>query len=255
LVIIFIFLFMALITLENIGLKFNHQKILDKISLDIKQEKITTIIGPNGGGKTSLLKIILQLIKPTTGKIRQQQVSFGYMPQKINLDHNVPMTALDLFNLTNKNANKDAFFVDLANQMQVTNLLKKQLSQLSGGQLQKIMLLRAIASQIGIANKQNTLLALDEPTQFMDIMAINQFYHLLNYVKKNWKCSILLVSHDLNLVMQKTDQVFCINQHICCHGNPQDISKHPEYLNLFGADLAKQNLEIALYQHTHDHNH
>ena len=103
-VIIFIFLFMALITLENIGLKFNHQKILDKISLDIKQEKITTIIGPNGGGKTSLLKIILQLIKPTTGKIRQQQVSFGYMPQKINLDHNVPMTALDLFNLTNKNA-------------------------------------------------------------------------------------------------------------------------------------------------------
>jgi zinc transport system ATP-binding protein len=247
---------MALISLENISLKLNNHIILDKISLDIKQEKITTIIGPNGGGKTSLLKIILHLIKPTSGKIKQQKkVNFGYMPQKINLDCNIPMSALDLINLTNKNTDKDSFFLDLAKQMQVLNLLKKQLSQLSGGQLQKIMLLRTIASQINIANKQQTMLVLDEPTQFMDIMAMNQFYHLLNYIKNTWKCSILLVSHDLNLVMHKTDQVFCINQHVCCYGSPQDIGKNQEYLNLFGNDLVKKNLEIALYKHSHNHDH
>ncbi len=247
---------MALITLENISLNLNKQKILNNISLDIKKEKITTIIGPNGGGKTSLLKIILHLAKPTSGNIiLQQKVHFGYMPQKINLDYHIPMTALDLLNLTNKKALNDNFFVDLTKQMQVSDLLPRQLSELSGGQLQKIMLLRAIASQVEVSNKQNTMLVLDEPTQFMDIIAINKFYHLLNYIKNTWKCSILLVSHDLNLVMQKTDQVFCINQHICCHGSPQDISKHPEYLNLFGEDLTKQHLEIALYQHIHHHKH
>ncbi len=247
---------MALITLENISLKSNKQKILNNISLNIKQEQITTVIGPNGGGKTSLLKIILQLIKPTSGNIiRQKNIYFGYMPQKINLDYHIPMTSLDLLNLTNKKALNDTFFLDLINQMQISDLLTKQLAQLSGGQLQKIMLLRAIASQVEVVNKQNTLLVLDEPTQFMDIIAINRFYYLLNYIKNIWKCSILLVSHDLNLVMQKTDHVFCINQHICCHGSPQDISKHPEYLNLFGVDLAKQHLEIALYQHMHYHKH
>jgi len=91
---------------------------------------------------------------------------------------------------------------------------------------------------------------LDEPTQYMDISATQDFYQIIDEVRKARKCAVLLISHDLHMVMQKTDFVFCINHHICCHGTPELVNQHPEYLSLFG-----NKGQLTIYQHHHDHCH
>lgn len=224
---------MTLVELRNIGLKIGAKQIIEGISLQLKRGKITTLIGPNGGGKTSLARILLGIIKPTSGKVlRLQNLKIGYMPQKLDLEKNIPISARDFVEL--ENGKLDHKF---AKRLNVEKILDKEIHDLSGGQLQKILFLRALSGK-------PDLVVLDEPTQYMDIAAILEFYQILEEVRKESKCTILLISHDLHLVMQKTDFVFCVNHHICCHGAPEDINQHPEYLSLFG-----------VYQHHHNHKH
>lgn len=224
---------MTLVELKNIGLKIDKKQIIDGVSLQLKRGKITTLIGPNGGGKTSLARILLGIIKPTSGKVlSMQKIKIGYMPQKLDLEKNIPISARDFVELENA-----ATDLKLAKRLNIEKILDKQIHDLSGGQLQKILLLRALSGK-------PDLLVLDEPTQYMDIAGIIEFYQILEEVRKESQCTILLISHDLHLVMQKTDFVFCINHHICCHGAPEDVNQHPEYLSLFG-----------VYQHQHNHRH
>ena len=224
---------MALIELKNIGLKIGGKQIIEGISLQLKRGKITTLIGPNGGGKTSLARILLGIIKPTSGEIfSNKKISIGYMPQKIEIEKNIPISSRDFVQLENGAIDKA-----LAKRLNVEKILDKQIHDLSGGQLQKILFLRALAGK-------PDLLVLDEPTQYMDIAGIQDFYQIIEEVRSERGCTILLISHDLHLVMQKTDLVFCINRHVCCHGAPEDINQHPEYLSLFG-----------VYQHHHNHKH
>lgn len=235
---------MIIAELENIGLRINAQKIIDKISLQLKKGEITTLIGPNGGGKTSIARILLGILKPTSGKVlKNSQIKIGYMPQKIEIDKTIPLTAQDFIQLSTHKIELDETFKNLISHLNVKKILNKQIHDLSGGQLQKILFLRALI------NKPD-LLVLDEPTQYMDISAIEDFYQIIDEVRKANNCAILLISHDLHMVMQKTDVVFCINHHVCCHGSPESVNQHPEYLSLFG-----NRSEVAIYQHHHDHQH
>jgi zinc transport system ATP-binding protein len=232
---------MTIIELQNAGLKIGKEKIVDKISLKLQKGKITTLIGPNGGGKTSIARLALQIVKPTSGKIiRHQKVKVSYMPQKIEIDKTIPLTARDFIHLLNGNKEVNQ---KLAERLDVAKILNRQIHDLSGGQLQKILFLQAVS-------KNADLLVLDEPTQYMDFNAIQDFYKILDELRQKTDCSILLISHDLVAVMQKTDFVFCINQHICCHGTPEDINQHPEYLSLFG-----NKANVTIYQHHHNHQH
>jgi len=229
--------------LKNISLKINDQVILSNISLDLAKNKITTLIGPNGGGKTSIARILLGILKPNSGKIiKNSTIKIGYMPQKIVIDKTIPLTAKDFITLS-LNEIDEEYLNHLAQRLGVKKLLSKQVHGLSGGQMQKIVFLRALV------NKPD-LLVLDEPTQYMDIAAIQDFYQILEEIRKQNNCSILLISHDLHTVMQETDIVFCVNNHICCSGSPESVNEHPEYLSLFG----KKN-NIAIYHHHHDHSH
>lgn len=220
---------MTLIELKNIGLKIAGKQVVEGVSLQLKRGKITTLIGPNGGGKTSLARIILDLIQPTNGKVlRMQKMKLGYMPQKLEIEKSIPISARDFVGAVDHK---------LAKRLNVEKVLDEQIHTLSGGQLQKILFLRALAGE-------PDLLVLDEPTQYLDVAGIHDFYQIIEEVRKERGCTILLISHDLHLVMQKTDLVFCVNRHICCHGHPDDINQHPEYLSLFG-----------VYQHHHNHRH
>lgn len=232
---------MTLIELKNIGLKIGTQQIIDKISLQLKRGKITTLIGPNGGGKTSIARILLGILKPTSGEvIRKEKIRIGYMPQKIEIDKTIPLSAADFIKIGNE---KFEINHDLVKRLNCQKILHKQIHELSGGQLQKIIFLRALT-------QNPDLLVLDEPTQYMDLATISDFYKIISEVCEKINCAILLISHDLHMVMQKTDFVFCINHHVCCHGAPEDINQHPEYLSLFG-----DRSSITLYQHHHDHKH
>ncbi len=235
---------MIIAELENVGLKINGQKIVEKISLQLKRGKITTLIGPNGGGKTSIARLLLGIAKPSVGKvIKDSKIKIGYMPQKIEVDKTIPLTAQDFIQLSTKKIEFDETFRKLIKRLNVEKILEKQIHDLSGGQLQKILFLRSLVNR-------PDLLVLDEPTQYMDISAVQDFYRIIDEVRLVNRCAILLISHDLTMVMQKTDLVFCINHHVCCHGSPESVNQHPEYLSLFGNQDS-----LAVYQHHHNHEH
>ncbi len=230
--------------LENISLALNRQTILSGINLELAKGKITTLIGPNGGGKTSIARILLGILKPTSGKVvKKSSLKIGYMPQKIEIDRTIPLTAKDFIQLSTRAVKFDKTFKDLASRLNVEKILERQIHDLSGGQMQKILFLRALINH-------PELLVLDEPTQYMDIAGTQDFYQIIDEVRKASNCAILLISHDLHAVMQKTDLVFCVNHHVCCHGTPESVNQHPEYLSLFGNKGA-----LAIYQHHHDHQH
>lgn len=235
---------MIIASLENIDLRLGKQLILSQVSLQIKKGQITTLIGPNGGGKTSILHILLGITKPSAGRVvKDSKVKIGYMPQKLEIDKTIPLSAQDFIQLSTHKIELDEGFKKLSSRLNVAKILSKQIHNLSGGEMQKILFLRAMLGK-------PQLLVLDEPTQYMDLSAIQDFYEIIEEIRKSQECAILLVSHDLYAVMQKTDFVFCINRHICCHGSPESVNQHPEYLSLFGERSA-----VGIYQHHHDHKH
>jgi zinc transport system ATP-binding protein len=232
---------MNLASLENIGLRINNQQIISQISLTLKKGEITTLIGPNGGGKTSIARILLGVLKPTSGKIQKDaKLKVGYMPQKLVIDKTIPMTVDGFLKLSTHKVVFDDEINNLIMRLKLNQILNKQIHDLSGGQMQKVLFLRSII------NKPN-LLVLDEPTQYMDISASEEFYQIIDEIRKSQHCAILLISHDLYMVMQKTDFVFCVNHHICCHGSPESLS-------LFG-NRSIVGKSLAVYQHHHDHKH
>lgn len=230
-----------LMSLENISLFKNRKSILDGVSFDLFSGKITTIIGPNGAGKTSLLRVMLGLTTPTSGKIHKRaNLSMGYMPQKITITPLLPLTVAGFLKLSTKIID-DTYVKSL----HVEHLLTRQLHHLSGGELQKILLLQAISSQ-------PELLVLDEPTQGLDVLSQAGIHDFITCLAWEKKMSIVHVSHDLHVVMAKSDEVICLNHHMCCAGKPEDVQKHPKYLNLFGPILP---ITLAPYHHHHDHIH
>jgi zinc transport system ATP-binding protein len=122
---------------------------------------------------------------------------------------------------------------------------KEQMASLSGGEFQRVLLAHALLGAPQV-------LILDEPTQGLDQPAVAAFYRLIEEVRDEMGCAILMVSHDLNVVMRRSDRVICLNGHICCEGTPSDVSLAPEYQALFGVD---NEGALALYHHEHDHTH
>ena len=233
-----------LISLENVSVEINHQKILDDISLSVNLNQIITLLGPNGAGKSTLVKVILGLLPYSSGKIyRLPNLTIGYVPQSINLNPTLPITVKRFMHL-NKQLKSDDILQTLS-LVKAEYLFDKSMHQLSGGELQRVLLAQALA-------KQPQLLILDEPTQGVDVNGQILLYDLIANAKKQFNCGILMVSHDLHLVMAKTDEVICLNHHICCSGTPATVSNDPEFISLFGQYGASQ---IAVYKHHHNHQH
>lgn len=216
--------------------------VLKDINLTVTRDKIITLIGPNGAGKTTLLKILLGLIKPQEGRIiYESPLKIGYMPQKIFLDTGLPLSVERFLRLSPHQG-----FVDKALQLVGgISLKKRSLHVLSGGEMQRVLLARAI---MGMPD----LLVLDEPDQGLDLMGQAELYHLIRSLKEQFKCGIVLVSHDLNFVHASSDHVLCINQHVCCEGRPEEVRSNPAYARLFPPKLLD---DLALYSHHHDHHH
>ncbi|MEJ2741649.1 MAG: ATP-binding cassette domain-containing protein, partial [Gammaproteobacteria bacterium] len=218
---------------------------LHDIDLNINRESITTIIGPNGAGKTSLLRIVLGLDAPNQGCIyRAPHLRFGYVPQKFHKDPMLPLTVSRCLSLSPQTPSQQQVHNTL-NELSAHHLLHHRINTLSGGELQRVLLARALLNEPDV-------LALDEPMQGVDVRGQAELYQLLARIKKLKQCSILMISHDLHFVMAATDQVVCLNGHICCHGRPESVQQHPEYLRLFGASELES---IGIYNHHHDHTH
>lgn len=233
-----------LVQLDNINVFYNEVPALEHIHLRVYPNSITTIVGPNGGGKSTLLKVLLKLQQPTSGKvIHQKNLKIGYVPQKLHLDHSIPITVEKFLSLK-PNSTKSIIDEALA-LLSITHLAQNSMQKLSGGELQRVLLARAILDR-------PQLLVLDEPMQGVDITGQTELYQLLNKTRSWLNCAILMVSHDLNIVMANTDEVLCINRHICCAGTPEMISSDPSFIHFFGDQFAKN---VAFYSHKHNHHH
>jgi zinc transport system ATP-binding protein len=234
----------TLIELHNVGLDFKNRRVLDQISFNVHRKEILTIIGPNGAGKSCLLKIILGLYKPTRGVCqRPASLKIGYMPQKLAIDPSLPLSVERFLTLANKGNTGPVDHV--LGRVGARSLRHAAVQSLSGGEFQRVLLARALL-------RQPDLLVLDEPAQGVDLQGQQALYHLLAQLRDEQGFAILMVSHDLHFVMAQTDQVLCLNQHVCCSGTADLVSKHPEYLSLFNNGNVE---DIAIYTHNHDHHH
>lgn len=233
----------ALLNAQHLGLRFGDKTVLDDVHLTLQRGKIVTLIGPNGAGKTSLVRTILGLQKPTSGRIeRAADLRIGYMPQKLQLEASLPLTAQRFLALGGAGA---AQITEASALTGIGHLADSPMQQLSGGEVQRVLLTRALA-------REPNLLVLDEPVQGVDINGQLALYQLINRIRHERGCGVLMVSHDLHLVMANTDEVLCLNQHVCCHGHPESVSNHPAYQALFGTRAAEM---LAVYTHHHDHKH
>ena len=232
-----------LIKLENVGIFQDNKWLVHDVSLEIERGKILTLIGPNGSGKTTTAKIALGIHKNIKGKVIKNTNKIGYVPQKISIDWTLPIRVIDFMSLT-----QTLQFDEVVSALKLTeveHLKHNDLRSLSGGEFQRVLMARAIA-------KKPDLLVLDEPVQGVDFTGEIALYELIKKISDELNCGILLISHDLNVVMSKTDYVVCLNGHVCCSGTPMNVANNKNYKELFG-DQASTLLSV--YEHKHDHTH
>jgi zinc transport system ATP-binding protein len=229
-----------LLAAQHLRLTAGRLVILEDVSLTLHRGEIVTLIGPNGSGKTSLLKTLLGLQRSAGTITRKKGLTIGYVPQQFAPDLSLPITVnrvLDLF------AEKAAGRAALARVGVDAATGERQLSALSGGEMARVLLARAIAGK-------PDLLVLDEPLAGVDIAGEAQLYQLIAELRDELACGILLVSHDLHVVMGQSDRIICLNHHICCEGDAKSVVRDPAFIALFGSRSA-----LALYPHHHDHAH
>ena len=230
-----------LATLKHVNLSLGSREILRDISLEIHAGKVLTIIGPNGAGKSTLLRVLLGLQSVDSGTVtRAKSLRIGYVPQKIMINPLMPLSVRCFVALAG-----DKGVDEIIDEVGVSHIADQPIQSISGGEFQRVLLARAL-----IRNPR--LLVLDEPAQGVDMMGQGALYEKIAELKDKRGFGVLMVSHDLHVVMQKTDQVLCLNQHICCSGLPEDVSKHPAYQRLFGNF---PDAGLAIYTHHHDHEH
>lgn len=234
-----------LVCFDNVAIEFDGRSLLQEVSMQVNQGEIVTLIGPNGSGKSTLIRVLLGLQTLTSGEVtRDASVRIGYMPQKLHVDPTLPLTVRNFLSLVRGVDKVD--IPKVMERMSIDHLSNKQVHVLSGGELQRVLLARALL------NRPN-LLVLDEPVQGVDVNGQVELYNLISSIRDELGCGVLMISHDLHLVMAKTDTVVCINQHVCCSGTPEHVTEHPAYQALFGIPGAAES--IAIYAHHHDHVH
>jgi zinc transport system ATP-binding protein len=216
-----------LIEIENVSFAYNGVLVLENVSFGVTKGDFLSIVGPNGGGKTTLLKLILGLLLPRSGEIRifgrppeKSRERIGYMPQHMHFDPQFPIAATDVvlmgrlgnrFGSRYTKEDKQAV-IDALEEVDMTCCLKQSFSNLSGGQRQRVLLARALVSKPEI-------LLLDEPTANVDMEIENKLYDILNSL--NERMTILMVTHDLGFVSRIVRSVICVNKRVVVHPTSQ----------------------------------
>ena len=226
---------------RGIGVFRHGRWLIRDVDLRVDRGNIVSLIGPNGGGKTTAAKVLTGIIRPDKGTVTHaENLRIGYVPQKLQVNSTLPVSVRRIMQLTQKCSNQE--ISGALEEMDVLNLIDSPFQHLSGGEVQRVLFARAMV-------KKPDLLILDEPAQGLDNSGEANMYDHIAAVRDNYGCGVLLISHDLRVVMAKTDNFICLNHHICCTGTPDHISNPEEYERLFG-EVAHNAL--ALYHHAHD---
>jgi len=235
---------MNAITVEGLCVKANASHLVENISFSIEEGSIVAIIGPNGAGKTTLIKAVLGLISYTGSvlmfgkpfKYNNSHVRVGYVPQRIEFDRTFPLTVLELLRFTippfyslplRDRSGEDERINTLLETVGMHDLVDRSIGSLSGGELQRVMIAKAIVNDPQI-------LFLDEPASGVDIEGQERFYDLVRRLNKEKGLTVILISHDLNVVYRFADNVLCMNRRLICSGKPAEALTDKVIKSVYG---------------------
>ena len=215
---------MTAVEIKNLYFKYNKEWILENINFSLKDKKFMAIIGPNGGGKTTLLKLLLGFLTPNKGEIRiygkypkENREIIGYVPQHTNFSLDLPITVFDI--ILQGRVKKGKFFYNSEDKAKAKEILKdlniyelrnKKIKELSGGERQKVLIARALVSQ-------PKLLIMDEPTSAIDPNGQKEILDLI----ENFKITRIIVSHDIKILLRKVDKIAYIHKKVIIHEGPK----------------------------------
>lgn len=228
---------------EGVWLFFgSDQPVLEDISLTIPAGSITAIIGPNGSGKTTLLKVLVGLLTPQKGRVRvlgkaphQARGEVAYVPQRFSFDRSFPITVLEFLQLSHPEFRKEEMTHHLEH-LGIEETLTMKLGTISGGQLQRVLIARSMLGHPKV-------LFLDEPAAGIDIAGAQTFYDLVLHLHREHEATVVMVSHELDVVAKYADQVLCVNRRLVSQGKPLQVLAPETLRSLYG-------LEAALYEHS-----
>ena len=232
------------VVLENVWFRYDSDFVLKNINLEIRKAEILCIVGPNGGGKSTLLKIIMGLVRPSSGKIIYSDTLssrrvFGYMPQNRTNKDIFPLNAFQvtampllagkkiLAGLSQDEINKIRESLDLCEALQFA---ETPFADLSGGQKQRVLIARAISLSPEV-------ILLDEPSSGLDATSRDHFYELLDSLRRRTGSSIVMVSHDIGSAASVSDRVACLMNTIHYHGPPEECLTDENLEGIFGKNI------------------
>lgn len=233
----------SVLSVSGLKVKFNGHLVLGDVSFIVPRDTTLAILGPNGAGKTVLFKAILNLI-PYEGKVNwASHLKIGYVPQKIYVPQDFPLTVAEFLQFKEKNHSKihEALArVGIKNTPSShlhtdTRVLKTRLGALSGGELQRIMIVFALLGEPQV-------LLFDEPTSGVDLSGEETIYGLINKLKKEKDLTIIFVSHELEVVYKYADSVLCLNKQKICFGPPRQAIDQANLTKLYGE-------KVNFYEH------
>lgn len=231
---------MPLLSVKNLGVILDGNEIVKDISFDVEDGESLAIIGPNGSGKTVLLKALLGIL-PHTGEVEWRPgTSLGYVPQKIDADRRVPLNVLNLLESKAHIIGKGKEDINkVIKEVSLTkDILGRQIGHLSGGQFQRALIAFALLGQ-------PDMVLFDEPTASIDEPGEEQMYELIHRLQDDLDISVIVVSHDLSFVYRYATKVLCLSRTGLCFGTPEEVLTPANLKHLFGGH--------QFYHHIHPH--
>lgn len=225
---------MSAISVKNLTVRYGSRTILNRLSFEVDKGSITAVIGPNGSGKTTLFKALLSFV-PYEGsvKIFQKPVQeslprIGYVPQHFEFDRTLPITVREFLTFTAPDSPVKA--EEVCREVKADKLADKLIGELSGGELQRVLIAQALL-------KEPDLLFLDEPSAGIDIEGAKTFYELIRHVNQEHEATIMLISHDVNMVYDLADQILCLKNSLICDGPPRQVLTNDVMHKLYGPHM------------------
>ena len=236
----------TVLTVKNLNVNLSGHTILEDISFDVERDEILAIIGPNGAGKTVLFRALLDLIPYEGEIIWKEGLKIGYVPQKLFVEGDLPLTVNEFFSLKEKSSKeiedviKEVGLEGYFNH-EKKHILNQKLGFLSGGELQKVLIAWALLGHPQV-------LLFDEPTSGVDMTSEETIYALLHRLQEKEDLTIILISHELQIVYKYASNVICLNKERVCFGPPQEVLDKESLERTFGSD-------VGVYQHHNHHPH
>jgi zinc transport system ATP-binding protein len=224
---------MSILEVKNLSVKLDGKEIIKNINFSLNEGEILLVIGPNGGGKTTLLKAILKIIPSDGEVIIKNNYKIGYLPQNIDNISKIPIVVFEMFKFFT-DAKKEEIY-EVLEFFNLTHYKNELFKNLSGGLKQRVLIALSILTN-------SKILLLDEPTNNLDLNAQNEFYNLIKKLKEEYRISMIIVSHDIGIVNAIADNVLCLNRVMFYHGKPNLTEK--ELCELYGN-------EVKLIIHAH----